>query len=858
MSATTLHLKVQKIEQTCVFELMWGQGQRLMAMLPYPKILMQFYKEWQQAYFHFYKTAQLPVISAPQNNESLRGHTVASGRLSVIDWQARLVEAETCLLQEFHYWLRSAELFELRSVIVQTDHRQLHSNRLLLLTCTPLELARLPWEAWEIGTDFTVATKVSIVRSPTKIRTGILPLYKQTRKQARILAILGDATGLDFQTDQIAVRSLKHIAEVQFVGWQPGQTSAQVKTQIQQAIADEQGWDILFFAGHSNETEMTGGELAITPEASIQLSEITRQLAVARDRGLQVAIFNSCNGINIAESLIDLGFGQVAVMRELIHNRVAQDFLIQFLRALAEYQDIHTALLTARQFLRLERNLTYPSAYLVPSLFCHPEAKFYRLPSINWKWLQQLMPTAYEVAVLTVCVSLSLTPLVQSFLLDQRVRIQAVYRDLTGQVPPATTPIITLVRIDEVSIRRDVRIGRPLPMNRAYLSDLVTQLTRQNAKIIGIDYLLDRRIGDEDKLNQAIKTAIKTNYAWFIFAAPYEGFEADHIFAAQESGIALPAWSLQGFMNTPSTQHLGLPYPNEDCRKSCSFSYLLAYTYIVNEDIPKHAPQVYLERTSDLRIELMDRIRQSSQSDRLASLQKLQLSSFSVWLYEKLGIIWLQPVLDFSIPPNQIYNQVAAWQLLNSDSNLPELSKQIVIIAAGGYHEAGGISKNHSDAFSVPAAITYWRNRPSKLNSMGMTSTQYLKNSPTYLPVLTGGELHVYSLYHLLNRRLVFPIPDLWMVGIGVLLSKGIKVLLKQKSLRKGEYLRKFVLTGLVIAASIYAIVSLQVYISGGLLLPIVLPLLIVWIYLLPSLRRRRSDSKNLGPESLYDSRDRY
>jgi hypothetical protein len=50
---------------------------------------------------------------------------------------------------------------------------------------------------------------------------------------------------------------------VQFVGWQPGKTSTELKTQICEALTDAKGWDVLFFAGHSNETAITGGELAI-------------------------------------------------------------------------------------------------------------------------------------------------------------------------------------------------------------------------------------------------------------------------------------------------------------------------------------------------------------------------------------------------------------------------------------------------------------------------------------------------------------------------------------------------------------------------------------------------------------------
>lgn len=105
---------------------------------------------------------------------------------------------------------------------------------------------------------------------------------------------------------------------------------------------------------NSNETPLTGGDLKIAPNSAIgeadtsrciAIQDITQPLQQARDRGLQFAIFNSCSGISIAESLINLGLPQVAVMREPIHNTVAQEFLVQFLNALAEYKDVHEALI---------------------------------------------------------------------------------------------------------------------------------------------------------------------------------------------------------------------------------------------------------------------------------------------------------------------------------------------------------------------------------------------------------------------------------------------------------------------------------------------------------------------------------
>ncbi|HEY9647727.1 MAG TPA: CHAT domain-containing protein, partial [Chroococcidiopsis sp.] len=433
-----LRLKVQQVGSVCLFELSWGKGQQLSATLPYPTALISFYQDWRRIYLSFYETAEMPIVaaiapSAPESN--LRGRAAESGSIapSTIDWHARLVEAEAKLLYEFHRWLRSAELFDIRARIAQArrDHPDAEPWVDVFLVCTPLPLARLPWEVWEIGSEFGTTGIIRIVRTPANIRadSGASSNTFSRRSRPRILAILGDDTGLNFQVDQDAVRSLMRIADVQFVGWQPGQTPAQVSTQIGQAIADEQGWDVLVFAGHSNETQITGGELAIAPGSSIQISEIALQLAIAKQRGLQFALFNSCSGLSIAESLIDLGLSQVAVMREPVHNRVAQEFLVRFLQTLGDHKDVHESLLAACQMLKLEQNVTYPSAYLLPSLFRHPEATLFRIPPTGWKQqLKTLLPNRWQAIALSATVALSLYNPVQDFLLNWRVGAQAVYR----------------------------------------------------------------------------------------------------------------------------------------------------------------------------------------------------------------------------------------------------------------------------------------------------------------------------------------------------------------------------------------------------------------------------------------------
>lgn len=845
-------LKVQHLEQICWFELSWGQGQQLSATLKYPTLVAECYQDWRRIYLSFYKTAELPLLPAdsPQS-EPLRGWTIAGGQLapSAVDWHSQLVEAEILLLKEFHRWLRSAELFEIRATIARasrevavSDCPALHSID-VFLTCIPMDLARFPWEVWEIGADVTATGTIRIIRAPAVIRSSAMPPMKsvslrQRRGRARILAILGDDTGLDFQTDRAAVRSLARIAEVTFVGWQPGQTATEVKEKIQQAISHEQGWDVLFFAGHSNETEITGGELVIAPGVSISIHDIEAQLMAAKARGLQVAIFNSCSGLNIAESLIDLGFSQVAVMREPIHNQVAQEFLVQFLRGLADSKDVHESLVAACEFLRLKKNLTYPSACLVPSLFCHPGAALYRIPPWRWqRYLQPFLPTRREAIVLTAGIALSLIAPVQAALLDVRVGVQALYRDYTGQVPAiAVPPPVALVQIDTASISRS-GISQTNPIDRSYLAQIIDRLTALDAPLIGLDFLLDttQQSGDQ-ALGKAVQTAVAQNGTWFVFAAGLDlnsqAVKDEDANAEENSGkesisenginpatqIASLNWSLQGYTDA-EPHHVMLPYPNEDCRQTCPFAYLLSLVHTAERYPPDSpVPQPQLNHTLNLRQHFLDTIDSNrSPSPPLTLLRQLHLSSISVWAYDQWGQHWLEPVIDFSIPADRVYDRIPAWQLLDTDqADAARLSQQIVMIAPGDDERLGTVA-GQPDRFPAPAALRYW-------------NSQYW---------LTGGESLAYMMHHQITQRLVIPVPNLWMVAGAALLGKSAVLWFnhQQKQRQWTRQQRQRYIAGLIGLTALYGLVGLQLYISSALLWPWLLPTVVLWTYILPAFR---------------------
>lgn len=833
---TSFRLHIQQINHSCLFELSWGRGQQLCTQLNYPEKLSSLYCQWQKAYLNYYKHYQIDNQtvrpSAPAaDNSKLRGRLQGSGRLTPVDRHAQLVQAEAELLAEFDRWLRDAELYEIRATIARAAQAHAADSHLeIFLSCTPLELERLPWEAWAIGEDLGSGGNIRMVRAPVNIRRETPGVSQQfCRRRPRILAILGDDTGLNFAQEKTALRSLASIADIKFVGWQRGKPRVELMKQIRQAIADERGWDILFFAGHSNETNLTGGQLAIAPHLSISVSEIATQLQQAKARGLQFAIFNSCSGLSIASSLIDLGLSQVAVMREPIHNQVAQVFLVQFLQQLAECKDVHDALLAACQFLKQQNNLDYPSAYLIPSLFRHPEGRLFQLPSCGWRgFLQRWLPKRREAMILGFSILLSFIPPVQQFLLQGRVLAQGIYRDITSQIPSQARPPVLLIQIDEQSLRQ-AGISDPHPIDRRYLANLIDRLVAQDVKIIGIDYLLDRpdrQNPEQDRiLAKAVRSAVENKGIWFVFAAQLDR-SGREVGVASESLITSPNWSLQGYTNA-LPEYVKIPSPETDCSQACPFAYLLSVVYALNqESSTAEMLQPQLTNYRDYRTQLFDYLHQQEHhNDTVNFLRQVKLHPLTNFT-ANFGWHWLRPINDFSIPPARVYNHLAAWQLLDStaDNSLADhwFDRQIVIIAPGGYEEAG--VKPGADNFPIPWAVKYWRARYG--------------NASTSSDNFTGSEFLAYMIYQLLTQRLVVNVPELWIIAIAYLIVKGISLRLNLHPHQPSKWT-----IGLASCTVAYALIALQIYLSAAVLLPIFLPSTAFWIYLMPTWRRKSHET---------------
>ncbi|MEW6495080.1 MAG: hypothetical protein AB1589_21565 [Cyanobacteriota bacterium] len=271
--------------------------------------------------------------------------------------------------------------------------------------------------------------------------------------------------------------------------------------------------------------------------------------------------------------------------------------------------------------------------------------------------------------------------------------------------------------------------------------------------------------------------------------------------------------------------------------QSLPFSYLLALSHRLNFEGTHQSLQPQLQSASDWLFQLTDSITKTTGKDHKDIFSPAaRLHPVTNKAYE-WGQMWLHPIIDYSIPPNQVYQRLPAWQLLEKSADSLKLDpnqQPVVMIAAGGYGEAGA-SKPGEDNFPVPSAVRFWRSQ---------------ENPPDERRMLPGGEAHAYMIHHLLNQRLVVPIPDLWLIGVAAFLGKGVVLILEnekgERKKGKGKHLLFLFPSGsgkwvlLSGATAIYGLASLQLYITASVLLPVLMPVATFWTYILLSQLKRK------------------
>jgi CHASE2 domain-containing sensor protein len=482
---------------------------------------------------------------------------------------------------KFRKWLlHSPEFGNIEQKIREAVVRERDAIRIVINT-EDKQLHRLPWHKWDFVNDHPFAEVCFGISS----RPVSEPPSFQRKGKIKILAIIGDDTNIDVKADTKILNDLSN-TYVKFLR-QP------TREEINHHLWNER-YDILFFAGHSL-SKKSSGVLHINSKDALLVDNLEYGLKRAIANGLQLAIFNSCDGLGLAYHLEKLGIPQVVVMREPVPDRVAHEFLKNFLDSMArEHQPFHLAIRTAREKLNyLEKD--YPCAGWLPLTFQRPWDKPFELYPLRPLGSPPKVRRTRKQLLFVLVASLVMTGLVMGSRWHghlQSWELQA-YDFLMRQRPiEQPDPRLFVVRATAEDLDR---LKEPILSDETILQ-ILKKLKRYQPQAIGIDIYRNRPQG---KGHEALLKYMQgeTN----IFSVCSWPNPDNAMIPGETPPAGMPGTKI-GFANTPPDPDgvarrdlmRGAPPDNKDCAADSSFGYTLATQYLENQGISPQWEGPYL------------------------------------------------------------------------------------------------------------------------------------------------------------------------------------------------------------------------------------------------------------------------
>lgn len=463
--------------------------------------LVELYRRWQMLYELLYKTRAINIRNS--NNRLIDDDD------DIIIDDADVTHVSDIefdnLCQQLQNRLDSWLDFEGFRQIERRLRKQLNPSDEIefIIQTEDSELRKLPWYIWQFFQDYRRA-EVSL--SSLNFESG--KPFQNGAKQVRILAVLGDSTGIDTEADR---RLLENLTEAETVFLVEPQ-----RQELDHKLWDKQGWDILFFAGHSyTADDSKTGHIYINPLETLTIPQLKNALKKAIERGLQLAIFNSCEGLGLAAQLADLHIPQMIVMREPVTDRVAQEFLKHFLTIFADGQSFYLAIREARERLQgIESEC--PGASWLPVIFQNPA----QVPP-TWESLRDphkaivpmpLPPVARPKFTTIVFASMAIATLIIAgrwLGILQTLELKAFDHLMTQLPTESADRRILIVGADEEDISSN-KYGYPLPDD--ILAKLLNKLYTYQPSVIGIDIFRDQPVPKNDPNSyQALVNQMEAN-----------------------------------------------------------------------------------------------------------------------------------------------------------------------------------------------------------------------------------------------------------------------------------------------------------------------------------------------------------
>ena len=314
---------------------MLGNSKQLITLPPAPDIPST-YEKWKQVY---------DWLTSPERRTK---QTATRGGFKKTQTNFSPSECNKLarnLHEELNQWLSPLQL-QMNSVLKLNPDSEIHfliNTKNIVSEATKDILHKLPWHELDYFLE-TNSLEAAICFNELKSNYSILQPEEKYIRRARIISIFGDSSNIDTKADETILNKLKQQGGELIVLQQP-QRPDLVK------LWDEP-CDILFYGGHSDTKNYQSGVIYINKDDYLDLQEIRKTLQASVNKGLKLAIFNSCDGLGLARQVADLNLPYVIVWREPVPDEIAQKFLEYFLNSFTEGKSLFKSVRETRDKLQ--------------------------------------------------------------------------------------------------------------------------------------------------------------------------------------------------------------------------------------------------------------------------------------------------------------------------------------------------------------------------------------------------------------------------------------------------------------------------------------------------------------------------